>query len=174
MTAEINVGLFGKVPNRGDFVERRVHPGFRTVWDQWLQDGLSASHEVLGENWLDIYLVSPIWRFALSTEVCGEAAYSGVMVPSVDCVGRYFPLTVIASLPPQTPCLSLLSEGVAWFKSIESVLLNILDGTLSDLDEIERILSDLERRRRRSTPRRKSSRGRKLDGACRGSRSFRS
>jgi type VI secretion system protein ImpM len=145
MSSEIPVGFFGKVPNLGDFVERRVHPGIRSMWDQWLQDGLAASHEDLGDGWLDIYLFSPVWRFALSTDVCGEAVYAGVMVPSVDSVGRYFPLTVIASLPPDTACLPLLSEGTAWFKAVESTLLDILDGTIAETEDIERQLSELER-----------------------------
>ena len=144
MGAEIHVGLFGKVPNLGDFVERRIHPGFRTFWDRWLQDCLTASQRELGEQWLDTYLVSPVWSFVISPDVCGDAVYAGVMVPSVDRVGRYFPLTVVATLAPETACLSLLAEGRAWFKAAESTLRDVLEGKITDIDEIDRTIDDLQ------------------------------
>jgi type VI secretion system protein ImpM len=144
VTVQINVGLFGKVPNLGDFVERRIHPDFRTLWDQWLQDCMIQSHAALGEQWLDKYLVSPIWRFVIPPEVCGDAVYAGVLVPSVDRVGRYFPLTIVAALPPETPCLALLCRGADWFRSVEGVSLRVLEEQMVDIDEIDRTVSELE------------------------------
>ena len=144
MNAVFHLGFFGKVPNLGDFVERRIHPGFRSAWDQWVQESLALSQEILGERWLDLYVVSPLWRFVLSPQVCGEAVYAGVMVPSVDRVGRYFPLTVVATLPAETPCLPLFAAGRSWFVAVESILLQVLHGEVSDIDAFERLLADLE------------------------------
>jgi type VI secretion system protein ImpM len=143
--AELQVGFFGKVPQLGDFVERRIHPEFRTLWDQWLQECLTASRDGLGDAWLDKYLVSPIWSFALSPGVCGQAVYAGVLVPSVDRVGRYFPLAIVATLGPETPCLALLTEGGAWFRAASTLLLNVLEGRLTDIDELDRLVCELER-----------------------------
>ena len=50
------VGLFGKLPSRGDFVRRRVADAFVDAWDAWLRECLAASREALGDRWLDIYL----------------------------------------------------------------------------------------------------------------------
>lgn len=144
MSAVFHVGFFGKVPNLGDFVERRLHAGFRSVWDQWVQESLALSQESLGERWLELYVVSPLWRFVLSPRVCGEAVYAGVMVPSVDRVGRYFPLTVVATLPAETPCLPLFAAGRTWFAAVESILMEVLHGQLTDIDGLERLLGDLE------------------------------
>lgn len=90
------MGFYGKLPCRGDFVQRRVPREFVEPWDVWLQECLTLSRSQLQERWLEAYLVSPIWRFALAGGVCGAAAYAGVLLPSVDLVGRYFPLTLVA------------------------------------------------------------------------------
>ncbi len=57
---------------------------------------MHASKEQLQDAWLDAYLTGPVWRFVLDAGVCGDSCYAGILVPSVDRVGRYFPLTVVA------------------------------------------------------------------------------
>ena len=91
-------GFFGKFPSHGDFVARRLPAGFLQPWDAWLQAGLADSLDRLGDAWLPTYLNSPIWRFALCVGVCGPQAWGGVLMPSVDRVGRYFPLTIAVGL----------------------------------------------------------------------------
>uniref|UniRef100_UPI0013C2CB68 type VI secretion system-associated protein TagF n=1 Tax=Pseudomonas viridiflava TaxID=33069 RepID=UPI0013C2CB68 len=49
--------------------------------------------------WLDAYLVSPLWRFAVPANLLGSQPVAGVMMPSIDRVGRYFPLTIACLLP---------------------------------------------------------------------------
>lgn len=68
-----------------------MSPAFVRSWDEWLQAGLRASRERVGAGWEQAYRCSPIWHFALAAGVCGESAWAGVMIPSVDRVGRYFP-----------------------------------------------------------------------------------
>ena len=92
-------GFFGKIPGHGDFIDRGLSAGFKETWDNWLQHGLASSKAVIGENWLDTYLTSPVWRFVLCTGVCGSDPWAGIIIPSVDRVGRYFPLTIATSLP---------------------------------------------------------------------------
>lgn len=142
MRADAYVGFFGKMPSLGDFVARRIHPAFRSHWDDWLADGLVASQETLGAGWLDVYLTSPVWRFVISRGVCGDAVYAGVMVPSVDRVGRYFPLSIIATLPPESASLPLLTEASPWFGAAERVLLDVLESRITDADELERLVAD--------------------------------
>ena len=62
----MEVGFFGKLPSHGDFVRRRVADDFVAGWDAWLQSCLAQSRETLGDEWLDTYLTSPVWRFALA------------------------------------------------------------------------------------------------------------
>ena len=95
-------GFFGKLPGQGDFVTRRLPSEFLRVWDPWLQTSLTESREALGDGWLDAYLTSPIWQFVLTGGIAGQTPWAGLLMPSVDRVGRYFPLTVARALPEST------------------------------------------------------------------------
>ena len=94
----VNVGFYGKLPCRGDFLQRRAPQDFVDAWDAWLQEGLHESRLRLQDAWLESYLTGPVWRFVFGAGVCGDAAYAGVLVPSGDRGGRFFPLTVFAQL----------------------------------------------------------------------------
>jgi type VI secretion system protein ImpM len=120
------VGLFGKLPSHGDFLRRRVSDVFVDGWDGWLRDCLAASREALGERWLDVYLTSPAWRFVLTAAVCGPAPVIGLMVPSVDRVGRYFPFTLVATLPPDVDPIAASTESGVFFDRAERLIIDTL------------------------------------------------
>ena len=63
-------------------------------WDAWLQRVLTQSRALLGEAWEPAWLEAPVWRFALPANQCGPDPLCGVLLPSVDRAGRYFPLTI--------------------------------------------------------------------------------
>lgn len=119
--------LFGKVACKRDFVAVHAPRQFLDVWEPWLQGGMSASRQNFGADWQAAYLKAPIWRFWLGEELCGTSVI-GAFMPSVDGVGRYFPLTVFASaddgvaIPP--PELDMQTD---WFAAIEDFLLATLD-----------------------------------------------
>jgi type VI secretion system protein ImpM len=129
------MGFFGKIPTRGDFVSRSLPASFITPWDSWLQAGIAGSREILGDAWLDIYLTSPAWRFALSAQVAGDLAAAGVLIPSVDGVGRYFPFTLACVLEGQPMPIDLHAQ-TAWFERTEALALGVLaDSSVDDLIE---------------------------------------
>lgn len=134
-------GLYGKIPVRGDFVTRRLTPRFIDTWDTWLQNALSASKEQLGDRWLEIYLTSPIWRFLLSPGICGSEPWVGILMPSVDSVGRYFPLTLAASPSSLQRQLDIFLNAAGWFDRLEQLALSALEETI-DLAELDARLSD--------------------------------
>lgn len=125
-------GWYGKLPVRGDFVSRNLPPTFLNPWDSWLQTALACSRQQLGQDWLACYLTSPLWRFALSSGACGPDAYAGVLMPSVDRVGRYYPLVIAAPLPDHHNLLDLTTAD--WFAQAEEVALAGLDEHL-DLED---------------------------------------
>lgn len=120
-------GFYGKLACRGDFVTRDLAPGFTQLWDAWLCEGMHASQQQLGEDWLGAYLVSPLWRFALAAGVCGPNAVVGVLMPSIDRVGRYFPLTVAQILEPGQSVASVVGGAEEWFSLVEKLMLSTLD-----------------------------------------------
>jgi len=119
--------LFGKVASKRDFVAARAQRQFLDVWEPWIQGGMSASHQGLGKQWQAAFLKAPIWRFWLGEELCGTTVM-GAFMPSLDGVGRYFPLTVFAcadegaAIPP--PELNMQDD---WFVATENFLLSTLD-----------------------------------------------
>lgn len=121
------LGFYGKLASRGDFVSRALPQSFIGPWDSWLAAGLLASQTCLGAEWLKVYLVSPLWRFVLAPGVCGPDAATGVVMPSIDRVGRYFPLAVVALLDHDTNPASLVGGPDAWFEQAEELLLSTLD-----------------------------------------------
>jgi type VI secretion system protein ImpM len=135
-------GFFGKVTSHGDFVARRLTPSFQAKWDEWLQGGLRESRIALGATWLPTYLSSPIWRFALAPGVCGEQGWAGLLMPSVDKVGRHFPLTLAAPLTGAASPLGYALHGQAWYDCLEELALASLAADFS-LEEFDAALGVL-------------------------------
>lgn len=133
-------GFYGKLPSHGDFLSRRLPRQFIEPWDQWLQGCIATSSEQLGKRWLDTFLFSPIWQFGLTPGLCGEDAWAGVMMPSVDKVGRYFPLTLAAKVDAKQ-LKSLFNPACGWFDALAELALSSLEYEF-DLQQFDR---DLER-----------------------------
>jgi type VI secretion system protein ImpM len=125
-SAETAPGYHGKLLAKGDFITRRLPRGFLDPWDSWLQDVVGGSRARMGEAWLDAYLTSPIWRFALSAGLCGDGAAAGVLMPSVDRVGRYFPLTIVAMLATGDDLLAMPVAAAGWFGKAEELVRSAL------------------------------------------------
>ena len=138
-----SVGFYGKLPCKGDFLQRRVPQEFVDAWDPWLQECLQLSRRQLAEQWLQCYLTSPVWRFVLTEGVCGSGAYAGVMVPSVDRVGRYFPLAVIAQLDAEDCPLEVACDATAWFDAVEALAVKALQDPELDLEGFDLELAEL-------------------------------
>lgn len=130
MTADSSVGLFGKLPGYGDFLRHNLSNDLIQPWDEWLQAFVSVSREQVGANWLDIYLTSPIWRFALSRNIINDHGWAGVVMPSVDRVGRYFPFSVLMPLTDSESAVNFLISRQQWFHELESLCLQALQETI--------------------------------------------
>jgi len=121
------VGWYGKIPATGDFIARRVPGAFSERWDRWLQDAIAGSQQRLGGGWRDAFLSMPAWRFVLGPGVAGANGWAGLMVPSVDSVGRYFPLTVACALPSSDlAVVGTLLGATRWFADVEAIALQAI------------------------------------------------
>lgn len=143
MSAAPSLGVYGKLPTHGDFIQRNLPSHFVAQWDEWLQHFVAGAKEKIGPDWLDIYLTSPIWRFALSHGVVDDARWAGILMPSVDQVGRYFPFTVALKIPEHQNPLEFLSLQSTWYAGVEELALQALAGDLL-LDELVAELEGVE------------------------------
>lgn len=83
-------GFFGKLPARGDFVTAGLPRDFVSRWDSWICSVLPTALDCAGDDWL----LAKVWRFSLAPGLCGNDPAIGVLLPSIDKVGRRFPLTL--------------------------------------------------------------------------------
>ena len=129
-------GWYGKLPSLGDFASRRLPVEFVKAWDACLQEVIAASRDALGERWFDVYLTMPIWRFVFLPGLVTQSGWAGVLMPSVDRVGRQFPLTIAMELPSLATAAFATFEGADWFAGLEEAALAVLDPTrgVDDLD----------------------------------------
>lgn len=134
-------GWYGKLPGVGDFASRRLPEGFIRPWDDWLQSVIPASQAARGTDWLERYLTMPIWRFVLAPGLVGASAWAGVLMPSVDRVGRRFPLTVAVALPSDAAVVHAVFEAGDWFSDLEDAALGVLDPSRG-AEELERALAN--------------------------------
>lgn len=120
-------GAFGKMPSLGDFFRADVVPSFVDPWDRWLQEAILSAKGALGDRWQDCYFSAPIWRFTLAPGIAGAAAVIGVMMMSVDRVGRQFPLTLATALPDGADPVQAHLASPALFYELEGVALAALE-----------------------------------------------
>ncbi len=79
--------LFGKLPAHGDFIARGLSDAETERLDDFLSASLRAAALIDGFD--DLYASAPAWRFV--TTIGGQAV-CGVLAPSIDKVGRLFPI----------------------------------------------------------------------------------
>ena len=134
-------GFYGKIPARGDFVRSGLPHAFIDPWDRWLQQGMAASRAELGDDaWLAAWLEAPIWSFALPPGICGPDAALGLWMPSVDRVGRHFPLT-LAAIAPEGDIHTLVCGNGGFLFAAEQAGLAAVENDLAPEELADRILA---------------------------------
>lgn len=125
---ETTPGWYGKLPSTGDFASRRLPHELIEPWDTWLAEEL-AGLKAQSDNWLSAYLDSPTWRFVVPARWvhAGQAGLlAGVLMPSVDSVGRYFPLSIMAALPEMPTHTGTLEPVLNWLHALDDLAADAL------------------------------------------------
>ena len=133
-------GAFGKMPALGDFFRIGVAAEIVPPWDAWLQATLVSASQSLGDRFEACYMSAPIWRFALPPGVAGSQGVIGVLMPSVDRVGRRFPLTLMAQTgsDEQAPLRNLIWQAPV-LAALEALALDALDDSMTRETLAERL-----------------------------------
>jgi type VI secretion system protein ImpM len=120
-------GLFGKIQSKRDFIAVGTPRLFLSVWEPWIQSAISASRTRLGRDWQPAFLTAPVWRFWLGADVCGKTVLGATMA-SMDKLGRYFPLTLIALASEKEPIAPPeIDPQDQWFALVEGLLFMTLE-----------------------------------------------
>lgn len=138
-------GVYGKIPSVGDFFSRGLPRQDIVAVDHWLQEGMVAL-QALRDDWQATYLIAPVWRFLIPAGVLGSSAKSGLVMASVDKIGRYFPIVVLASheqiddrlllkIGPALHSLSVLLPRVIYERLAPDLLFAEIVSLLGELSE---------------------------------------
>lgn len=114
-------GFYGKLPSRGDFLARRIPSALLPLWDGWLAGLVAAARATLGADWLAAWNEAPVWHFALGPGLAGPGAWAGVLIPSIDRVGRQFPFSILGAGDPAGQSLA------DWRLAIEALAIAALE-----------------------------------------------
>lgn len=129
------VGWHGKLPALGDFASRRLNSDFIRVWDHWISTGMAKFRSNDERAWVADYLASPTWRFLLTPGFLPSPLQSqtwvGVLMPSVDRVGRYYPMTLATPLSAKPVDTGEQRALWKWLQNLEDVAVGALHGDWS-------------------------------------------
>jgi type VI secretion system protein ImpM len=140
LTSPATPGWYGKLPSTGDFASRRLSHELIEAWDAWLAEEIGELRQQYPEQWLQAYLESPTWRFVLGAGVlgaCQSTPMAGVLMPSVDRVGRYFPLSIMAPLPCLPHGAEQADALLNWLHALDDIAADALqdDWPIDDLEQ---------------------------------------
>jgi type VI secretion system protein ImpM len=127
----VGPGVFGKLPAHGDFVSRGLPHDVVERLHALLLETLAAGRRGYGDAWLGAYLTAPIWHFTATGGCLGRGAMLGLLMPSVDAVGRHFPVVLVHRRTGDAGALGLLTAADGWFAEADALALAALD---QDLD----------------------------------------
>lgn len=136
-TTEGAPGWYGKLSTLGDFAQRRVPAHWVQRCDAWLSDLMRELPQVLGPRWLETYLTAPVLRFAWAPGVVDMRWWFGVLMPSCDNVGRYFPLVVAQSRAQPPVDRAGLEHLERWYAVLARAAVHTLEdgGSLQSFEQ---------------------------------------
>ena len=135
-------GWYGKLSSLGDFAQRRLPPQWLQACDAWLSNAMRSGREQLGERWLDVYLTAPLLRFAWAPGIVDAQWWFGLLMPSCDSVGRYFPLLIAhpRERPPEDRIA--LDHLDLWYEHLARAAIGTLNDVDGSVDALESALLD--------------------------------
>ena len=135
-------GWYGKLSSLGDFAQRRMPAEVFPAFDHWLSTAMRDGREQLGERWLDVYLTAPVLRFAWAPGVIDSRWWFGVLMPSCDSVGRYFPLIIAQPRGRAPEDRIALDHLELWYEHLARAAMHTLSDDGGTVEALEAALQD--------------------------------
>ncbi len=119
----MNTIMFGKLPTEGDYIRVGSDRALLDFLDAWLTSAWSEFMLTAEDRWEEHYRVATLWWFAAPFEA---GSVCGVICPSLDAVGRLFPI-VVASRSTTSDALAALTSSTPWFDAVQEAVLQALE-----------------------------------------------
>lgn len=128
MLNNLKTGFYGKLPSNGDFLSRNLSHDITINIDEWFQISMTQLRHRL-PDWSYFFNASPSWFFMVPCNFFSSKAYTGYITPSIDRVGRCFPLIVLKEMNKD----AIINAGDLenWYLSTEEIVRNCLLNNLS-------------------------------------------
>ena len=142
------LAVFGKTPRMGDFLRVGNGGAAGEALEQWVEQGLAYAEAKRGAAWPSIYGAGATYAFIFRPPRSSPAREPlvGVIKPSVDAVGRRFPLVVYAQ--------ALSRAAVPWPHILPMAFGDFLDAAATLLFEADSVtgIADMQAALRRIAP----------------------
>lgn len=139
---------YGKLPGTGDFASRRLDAEHIAALDSWLSKVMASLQTQDPVGWLQNYLESPGWKFLWMPEATPSPwqgrAWLGLVMPSVDSVGRYFPLALLMPFESLPSSVEEIEAVWQWLQALDQAAARALDNDW-DAAHLEEALSQIRR-----------------------------
>ena len=109
------LGFFGKIPAKGDFVRHQVADDAARSFEQWVQESNDMLRGAGGELPTDAIRV-------VFTPPGSSKTVIAALVPSRDKVGRKFPIVIFALMPSEHAATHFAALPVAWAAFLEAAV----------------------------------------------------
>lgn len=123
-------GFIGKLPQRGDFVSRKLPSIFSTPWNDWSEQLVSVCKELQPNNTDELWYRLPVYRFYLSSAIAGDNAWLGITMPSSDSVGRLYPFCLARNIGPRSRPTQALRQHEPFFAQLEQTIVSLFSNKL--------------------------------------------
>ena len=133
---------YGKLCSIGDFVHRRLPADLLAPCDEWLSNAMRSGAQQLGPSWLAIYLRAPLLRFAWAPGVLDHRWWFGLLMPSCDDVGRYFPLLIVHPRQRAPADRIAFDHLELWYEHVGKAALRTLEAREDAVAGLEAALHD--------------------------------
>lgn len=107
------IGIMGKHPDYGDFLQAGIPEPLVDVMNGWLDACLPVLRDQMGEGWPPFWDGAQDVRFWIGRAVFGQTVV-GILHPSRDRVGRRFPLIILAAGADVTVPLGESTNQAVW------------------------------------------------------------
>lgn len=124
--------VFGKLPTEGDFIRAGADQQLLDFLDSWLTAAWSDFVLSADAGWEARYRVSPLWWFAAPE---GGQIVCGVISPSLDSVGRLFPI-VVATRIGESDSATAMRVASPWLTMVQAALLSALEPPGKPVNEV--------------------------------------
>ena len=111
--ADVKLGVMGKHPGYGDFLQSGVSEHVVEAMNGWLDASLPPLRDQIGEDWGPFWDAGQDLRFWIGRAVLGRSV-AGILHPSQDRVGRRYPLLFLVEGADISLPLGEESEQGAW------------------------------------------------------------